>query len=88
VIPFAAGVLYGNGLGLPLLISSLLKWFGNNVQEGTPVVSAIGIYGYSFSSFLLVSMLCAMSLHLFASHQTMQVKYFLLVNLKLVLVER
>ena len=59
VIPIAAGVLYGVGLGLPLLISSLLKWFGSNIRKGTPVVSAIGIYGYSFSSFLFVSMICA-----------------------------
>ena len=59
VIPIAAGIIYGVGLGLPLLISYLLKWFGNNVSEGTPVASAIGIYGYSFSSFLLVSILCA-----------------------------
>jgi len=59
MIPIAAGVIYSIGLGLPLLISLLLKWFGSNVQEGTPAASAIGIYGYSFSSFLLVSMICA-----------------------------
>jgi hypothetical protein len=59
VIPVATGIVYGVGLGLPLLVHSLQKWFGNNLGKTTPLSSAIGIYGYSFSSFVLVTVLCA-----------------------------
>lgn len=59
VIPIAAGILYGVGIGLPVLVHSSQRWFGTNTRPATPLASAIGIYGYSFSSFLLVSILCA-----------------------------
>ena len=57
IIPEAASVIYGVGIGLPLLVHYGIKFFGNNVQETTPMISAIGIYGYSFSSFLVVTIL-------------------------------
>jgi hypothetical protein len=59
IVPIAASIIYGLGIGLPLLIHFCVKFFGNNVQSSTPIVNAIGIYGYSFTSFLLISMLCA-----------------------------
>lgn len=59
VIPIAAGIIYGVGVGLPLLIHSTQKWFGNNVRPPTPLTSSIGIYAYSFSSFMVVTVLCA-----------------------------
>lgn len=59
IIPMAAGIIYGVGIGLPALIHLGVKLLGNNSQTPTPLVNAIGIYGYSFSSLLLVSMFCA-----------------------------
>lgn len=59
IIPIAAGIIYGLGLGLPLVIHAAQQWFGSNATTPTPITTAIGIYGYSFSSFLLVTILCA-----------------------------
>jgi hypothetical protein len=59
IIPIAAGVIYGVGLGLPLIVNSLQKWFGNNSTEPTPLSTAVGIYGYSLLSFLVVTIVCA-----------------------------
>ena len=58
MIPVAAGILYGVGIGLPLLIKFLINLYGST-DNTTPVVTSIGIYGYSFSSFLITSLLCA-----------------------------
>lgn len=59
VVPIAAGVIYGVGFGLPVLVHSMQKWFGGMQSNLTPLASAIGIYGYSFTSFLVVTLLCA-----------------------------
>lgn len=59
VIPVASGIIYGFGVGLPVVVHSSQRWFGTNTRPQTPLASAIGIYGYSFSSFLVVSILCA-----------------------------
>ena len=58
LIPVAMFVLYGVGLGLPLLVKCLVTTYGVS-QNPTPLVNAVGIYGYSFSSFILTTLLCA-----------------------------
>ena len=58
LIPTAMFVLYGVGLGLPLLVKCLVNTYGVS-QHPTPLVNAVGIYGYSFSSFILTTLLCA-----------------------------
>ena len=58
LIPAAMCVLYGVGLGLPLLIKCLINTYGAS-EHPTPLVNAVGIYGYSFSSFLVTCLLCA-----------------------------
>ena len=60
VIPIAAGIIYGIGVGLPLLMKVMLNLYGTGEQrEGVAsVLSAIGIYGYSFTPFIIMSMFC------------------------------
>ena len=54
-------VLYGIGLGLPLLVKCLVNTYGVS-ENPTPLVNAVGIYGYSFGSFIITSLLCAIPL--------------------------
>jgi hypothetical protein len=58
VIPVAAFIIYGVGICFPLVIKLLLNLYGTSDSQ-TPLVNAVGIYGYSFSSFLITSILCA-----------------------------
>ena len=51
-------VLYGVGLGLPLLVKCLVNTYGHS-EHPTPLINAVGIYGYSFSSFILTCLFCA-----------------------------
>ena len=51
-------MLYGVGLGLPLLIKCLVNTYGMSPNP-TPLVHAVGIYGYSFTSFIITTLLCA-----------------------------
>ena len=57
LIPAAAAVLYGVGIGLPLLIKCLVNTYGDS-NHATPLVHGVGIYAYSFSSFLVTVLLC------------------------------
>ena len=52
LIPTAMAVLYGAGIGLPLLVKCLVNTYGQS-EHPTPLVNAVGIYGYSFSSFII-----------------------------------
>ena len=61
MIPVAAIVLYGVGVGLPCAIRGLINLYGTN-ETNTPLVTTIGIYGYSFSSFVITTLLCAIPL--------------------------
>ena len=58
LIPTAMFVLYGVGLGLPLLVKCLINTYGF-AENPTPLVNAVGIYGYSFSSFIITCLLCS-----------------------------
>ena len=57
-IPEAAVVLYGIGFGLPLVVRFLINCYGST-EELAPTVTTVGIYGYSFASFLITTLLCA-----------------------------
>jgi hypothetical protein len=57
VIPIAICVLFGVSIGLPLIIKLLVKLLGDKQSE-VPLINAIGIYAYSFSSFLITCTLC------------------------------
>ena len=57
IIPISAAVLFGIGIGLPLGIKTVVKCFGHE-QSSVPILTGIGIYAYSFSSFLISSILC------------------------------
>ena len=59
-VPIASGVIYGVGFGLPVLISFLMKIFGTS----STFVSVICTYGYSFSIFLPMSIICVIQVDL------------------------
>lgn len=57
IIPVAASVLFGIGIGLPVAIRLVVTWFGHTAST-VPALTGVGIYAYSFSSFLISSILC------------------------------
>jgi hypothetical protein len=57
IIPVAASVLFGIGVGLPVAIRTVVQCFGHTESQ-VPTLTGIGIYAYSFSSFLVSSILC------------------------------
>lgn len=57
IIPISAAVLFGIGIGLPLAIKTVVQCFGHQASS-VPTLTGIGIYAYSFSSFLISSILC------------------------------
>ena len=57
-VPVAIGVVYFIGFGLPLAIKLIMKFFGVGMFESS-YIEVLGIYGYSFSSFLITCLLCA-----------------------------
>ena len=57
IIPISATVLFGIGIGLPLAIRTVVNCFGHSASS-VPTLTGIGIYAYSFSSFLISSILC------------------------------
>ena len=57
-VPIAGVVIYGIGFGLPILITFLMKIFGSSLD----FVSVICTYGYSFSIFLPISIICVIQI--------------------------
>ena len=57
-IPIAATVIYSMALGFPLGLKLLMRLMGSNFFNGT-FIDMVGIYGYSFTSFLVTALLCA-----------------------------
>ena len=53
-IPIAGIIIYSVGFGVPILIAFLMKIFGNSLG----IVHVICTYGYSFSIFLPISIIC------------------------------
>lgn len=50
-------LLFGIVLFVPLTINLIIKFFGHS-EAKVPLIHGIGIYSYSFSSFLIASLLC------------------------------
>ena len=59
-IPIAGIIIYSVGFGLPILIAFLMKIFGNSLG----IVHVICTYGYSFSIFLPISIICVIQVDL------------------------
>ena len=57
IVPISVSVLFGIGIGLPLAIRLVVNMVGAS-QSTVPVLNGVGIYCYSFSSFLVSSLLC------------------------------
>ena len=58
-IPIAGIIIYSVGFGLPILIAFLMKIFGNSLG----IVHVICTYGYSFSIFLPISIICVIQVN-------------------------
>jgi hypothetical protein len=58
VVPIALILVFGVGFGIPLLMKLALKFFGKGENE-TPTAQTVGIFGYSFTSFLIPVLICA-----------------------------
>ena len=56
-IPIAATIIYSLALGLPFLLKLMMRFLGTNFFNGS-FVEIFGIYGYSFTSFLVTTLLC------------------------------
>lgn len=57
IVPIAIGVLTGAMIGLPLALRMIITCFGSQ-GPSVPLLHGVGIYGYSYSSFLISSLLC------------------------------
>jgi protein YIPF1/2 len=57
-IPIAATVLYSMALGLPFALKFIMRLLGSNFFNGT-FIEIVGIYGCSFTSFLITALICA-----------------------------
>ena len=55
-VPIAISVIYSIGFGLPFVIKLIMKLFGTGIFESS-YIEVLGIYGYSFSSFLITCLL-------------------------------
>ena len=56
-VPTAMSILFGIVLIVPFGIRMAIKFFGEK-EPTVPLIHGIGIYAYSFSSFLVSSLLC------------------------------
>ena len=59
-VPVATSVIYGIGIGLPLLIKLILNLYGTGdpATRTVTTVQSIGIYCYGFTSLIIVTVLC------------------------------
>lgn len=57
IVPISISLLFGIVIGLPLGLRMFVKFFGDK-ETTVPVMHGVGIYSYSFSSFLISSSLC------------------------------
>jgi len=53
-VPVAAALIYGFGLGVPIIFTFLLRFYGSNVHY----INTICIYGYSMFVFIPVFLIC------------------------------
>ena len=57
IVPISVSLLFGLGITLPILIRIAVKLLGNS-DSSVPVLTGVGIYCYSYSSFLVSALLC------------------------------
>lgn len=57
IVPISISVLFGIVIGLPMGLRFVIKCFGSESSQ-IPILHGIGIYAYSFTSFIVVSLLC------------------------------
>ena len=57
IVPISISVLFGIGIGLPVAIKFVTSCLGDR-PSAVPVLHGVGIYCYSFSSFIGSSLLC------------------------------
>lgn len=56
-VPVAATLIYSIGFGLPFALKLVMHLLGSDYFESS-FVEILGIYGYSFSSFIIIAFLC------------------------------
>ena len=83
-VPIAATVIYSIALGLPLGLKLLMRLLGTTFFNGT-FIELVGIYGYSFTSFLITALLCLIPVQalqwLFIAYSAVTSTGFLLVTM-------
>lgn len=59
-VPVATSVIYGVGVGLPLMIKLILNLYGTGdpTTRTVTTVQSIGIYCYGFTSLIIATILC------------------------------
>ena len=57
IFPIAFGCLFGMAIGLPCGLRMFIRCFGDR-ESKVGLIYAIGMYGYSFTAFLLSSLVC------------------------------
>ena len=57
IVPIAVSLLFGLGIFLPLMIRLAVKLLGNS-ESSVPMLTGVGIYCYSYASFLVSALLC------------------------------
>jgi len=57
IVPTSISVLFGIVIFVPFTIKMAIRFFGHSDPQ-VPLLHGIGIYSYSFSSFLFASLLC------------------------------
>lgn len=62
VLPISVTVLFAASIGLPFAIQMAVKCFGS-AEVSIPLLHGVGIYCYSYSSFLITSVLCGFFPH-------------------------
>ena len=57
MIPVATSILFGLAVGIPLGIKMAITLLGEG-SSAVPLMHGVGIYSYSYSSFLISTILC------------------------------
>jgi len=57
MIPVATCILFGLAIGIPIGIKFAIVCLGEGASA-VPIMHGVGIYSYSFSSFLISTTLC------------------------------
>ena len=58
MIPVSASILFGLAIGIPLGIKMVILALGEGGESSVNLLHGVGIYAYSYSSFLISAFLC------------------------------